>query len=132
MLLMLLLLLLLLLVLLLLLLLLLVVVVVVHLPVVELAAVVQSVLPGRRRECVRVGDSVLVEETEERLVAEDVNMLLSVVRVAAGQVSQAGGVRRTAAVAAGAPTAPGFVAEKGLVHRCFPSGNWQREALTHS
>ena len=92
-------------------------------PVVVLAAVVQSVLPGRRREHmyvsmyinhiaqtsgastrerVRVEDSVLVEEGG--LVAEDATMLFSVVRLAAGRVSQTGGFQRAAALAALAPT----------------------------
>ena len=82
--------------LLLLLLLLVVVVVLLHLPVVVLAAVVKSLLPKRRRERVRVGDSVLVEEG---LVAEDDTMLLlPVVWVVAGQVSQTLGFRRVAAL----------------------------------
>ena len=107
--------------LLLLLLLLVVVVVLLHLPVVVLAAVVKSLLPKRRRERVRVGDSVLVVEG---LVAEDVTdsvlvlnveveivamadaMWLTVARVAAGQELPAGWVRRAAAFAARAPTGP--------------------------
>ncbi len=80
--------------LLLLLLRLLLVVVLLHLPGVVLAAVVQSVLPGRRLERVRVEenrDSVLVLLVEVGIVARADAMLLTVARVEARHDSRAGG-----------------------------------------
>ena len=60
---------------------------------VVLAAIVQSVLPGQGGGVNGCGiNSVLVE-------AEDLTLFLSLVRVAAGHVSQAGGFRRAAALA---------------------------------